>query len=188
MDAATLSLQLGDVEGYRRHARGMLDAFGSTDDPMAAERTAKIGLLMAPSPEEAARLTALAELAVTKGADSPVLPWFQLARGMAAYRDGQLAAAADRLQKVRSSTGASVQCETAALLFVAMSHSRLGRLPDARAALETARRSLQVSPRPADEGGEHWHDWLISQIALREAEAVIGPAAPAAARLPARDQ
>ncbi len=39
------------------------------------------------------RLTALAELAVTDGAGTTLIPWYQFARGMAAYRDGQFAAA-----------------------------------------------------------------------------------------------
>ena len=57
MSAATLYLQLGDLDGYRRNARTMLDRFDGTTEPMTAERTAKIGLLAQPPDDDLARLT-----------------------------------------------------------------------------------------------------------------------------------
>jgi tetratricopeptide (TPR) repeat protein len=181
MGAAALYLQLGDVQGYRRHARAMLEKFAATDDPANAERTAKIGALTAPPPEEATRLTTLADLAVTKGADSPPLPWYQLARGMAAYREDKFQDAANWLQKVRDSTGSTAPCKTAALLFLAMSQSRLEELGKARESLESARGSLKAKTP------DSWHDWLICEIALREAETVIGQQTPSPVSSPARD-
>lgn len=169
MVAAVFYLQLGDVEGCRRHARAMLDAFGTTDNPETAERTAKIGLVTVPPAEEARRLTALADLAVARGSDSPNLPWFQLTRGIAAYRDALFHDAANWLQKVCASTGSSPECKTAALMFLAMSQSRLGEPSEARASLEIARRSLKAMSRRG--GG---HDRLICEISLREAEGLIG--------------
>ncbi|MGO9917396.1 MAG: protein kinase domain-containing protein [Isosphaeraceae bacterium] len=172
MDAATLYLELGDLEGYRRHARAMLDLFGATASPQIAERTAKIGLLTAPPPADRTRLTALAELAVTDGAGTTLIPWYQFARGMAAYRDGQFAPAADWLRAAHESISA-IQFKIAIELFRAMAEARLGQNDSARARLDGARRALLESAPPAADLGAGWHDWLICQIALREAEALI---------------
>ncbi len=173
MRAATLFLELGDRDGYRRTARAMLEQFQGSTEPSALERTAKVGLLTAPPDSERARLTSAAIAAVTRGADSSFLPWYQLARGMAAYRDGQFRGAVELLQKVQDSASSAIECKTAALLFLAMSESRLGDVTRARRSLDVARRALEASaPQPDDLGGS-WPDWLICQIALREAEAVI---------------
>jgi WD40 repeat protein/tetratricopeptide (TPR) repeat protein len=185
MGAATLYLQLGDGEGYRRHARSMLDAFGATDDPTIAERTAKIGLLTPPPPEDAPRLIALAERAVTRGAGTSLRPWAQLARGMAAYRDGQFAAAVEILLAAGDANASPCITPTAAL-FRAMAESRLGHVEAARTRLDDARRALEAIAPPAADLGAAWHDWLICQVALREAEAVIGGQPPAPVRPPAR--
>ncbi len=172
MGSATLYLQLGDVPGYRRHVHAMLDQFGTTTDPGTAERTAKIGLLTAPSPEDGVRLTALAELAVNRGAGTPLLPWYQLARGMAAYREGQFAKAGKYLGPASESI-TNGHIKPAAELFRAMADARLGQGGSARTRLEEARRALEAIAPPSTDLGAGWHDWLISQIALREAEALI---------------
>ena len=172
MGAATLYIELGDVEGYRRHARAMLDAFGTTANPTTAERTAKIGLLTAPPAEDGARLTALAGRAVTAGAGTPLLPWYQLARGMAAYRDGQFALAADWLRAAQESN-TNIQARPTIELYRAMAEARLGQGHAARTRLAGARRALEEMAPPAADLGPGWHDWLIGQVALREAEALI---------------
>jgi WD40 repeat protein len=169
MAAAVLYLQLNDEQGYRRHAQAMLEKFAATGNVQAAERTAKVGALAAPSPEEASRLIDLADLAVTKGAASVHLPWFQLARGMAAYRAGQFRDAANWLQKVRDASSSTPECKAAAIAFLAMSQSRLGGLADARASLDVARQLLK-----GKRVGGAWHDWLIGEMALREAETIVG--------------
>ena len=62
---AVLELEHGDRVAYHRHCRRMHDRFGTSDDPSELERTAKAGLLVPPpSPEEAARLRAMARAAV----------------------------------------------------------------------------------------------------------------------------
>ncbi len=172
MCAATLYLEIGDVEGYRRHARATLDAFGKTASPTTAERTAKIGLLTAPPPADRARLTALADLAVTAGAGSPLLPWYQLARGMAAYRDGQFDLAADWLRAAHESN-TNKEAGPTIELFRAMAEARLGQRQAARSRLDAARRALEESTPPSSDLGASWPDWLIGRIALREAEALI---------------
>ena len=152
--------------------RAMLDWFGATADPTIAERTAKIGLLRAPSIADSARLTALAELAVNRGAADPLLPWYQLVQGMAAYRGGQFALAAACLGAAEEAI-TNDQIKPVAALFFAMTDARSGHIVSASSRLDRARRSLKAIAPPTMNLGPGWHDWLICQIVLREAEALI---------------
>jgi tetratricopeptide (TPR) repeat protein len=174
MSAAVLSLYLGDVADYRRYARGLLERYQPSNEPTIAARTARTGLLAAPSEADRGRLMALADVAVTGGIDSPaLLPESQLLRGMAAYREGQFPAAAAWLQKVPDSKQATARCRTAALLYLSMAESRRGDVEKGRAWLKAARRLLAAAPPRGDDAGEDWQDWLICQIALREAEVIV---------------
>jgi serine/threonine protein kinase/WD40 repeat protein len=166
---APLYIELGDIEGYRRHAYAMLNQFAATSSAFEAERAAKIGLLLAPPEDLRRRLTDLADRAVTQGAGSPFLPWFKLVRGMAAYRDGEFSIALKWLED----RSASPLCLVSSLAFLAMSQGRLGDFTQARATLAEARRAFAALTPRTDDLGEAWYDWLIGEIALREAEAVI---------------
>src|SRR5262249_47933229 len=152
--------------------------FGATADPTVAERTAKVGLLPGEPTGDLARLTALAELAVTKGAGMPDLPWYQLARGMAAHRDGRNELAAEWLRKSRATTPTD-SGDTAAPLSLAVSEHRLGRVEEARRLLDQVRPRLDAVASSGDFGAG-WPDWLICQLARREAESLIlhTPASP----------
>jgi hypothetical protein len=70
MRAATLFVQVGDLDGFRRAARATLKHFAGSIDAGTAERTAKVGLLLSSPETDLTRLTALADLAVPQGADS----------------------------------------------------------------------------------------------------------------------
>jgi serine/threonine-protein kinase len=152
---------------------------------MTAERTAKACLLAPASPEDTFRLAALADRAVAAGRNPELLVWFHLAQGLARYRLGKDALAAEALRTVRDETRASENCRTTALAYLAMAESRLGDSDGAKRSLEEAR-TRQTMNTPDPELPPDWHDWLISEIALREAEALIGRQPPPAS-LPARE-
>ena len=95
---------------------------------------------------------------------------------MTAYRDGQSSLAAETLRKVAAPDHATF-CQGAAESYLAMAEHGLGRAEAARAALDRARHVLQASAPPATDLGDSWHDWLIAQFALREAEALVLPGA-----------
>ncbi len=173
LKAAALYLKLDDLAGYRRHAKAALERFCRTTDPATAERTAKLGLLGPPPAEEIPTLGALTDLAVTAGATSDYLSWFQLARGMALFRDDQFAAATDWLRKVNASHNSHSLCRALAVIFLAMCESRLGEGDQARTSLESARKILDASTPKGDDPGPGWLDLFNCQIALREAEAVV---------------
>jgi hypothetical protein len=84
-----------DPADYRQHCRRMLDRFGTSTDPLELERMAKAGLLVLPStPDEAARLLAIARTAVERAdPDNPRVFWLLLTLGLGEYRAGDTEAA-----------------------------------------------------------------------------------------------
>jgi tetratricopeptide (TPR) repeat protein len=170
---APLLLWAGNVEGYRRHRREMLARFGNTQDPVIAERTAKVCLLQHGGTEELRLSAQLAELAVRTGQGRAELPYFELALALADYRRGQFAAAEERLGKLLASGKGEWNLAGPGYLVLAMTRQRQGQEARAREALGAANQVLQKRmPRWAD-AGAGWHDWLICQLLRREAEALI---------------
>src|SRR5438045_2405861 len=85
----------------------MLAAFGNSDSPIVADRTARACLLL-PSvlnADELAKVAKLADHALEKAQHSQELHWFQLTRGLAAYRLGDLTNAIEWTGRVQERIG-----------------------------------------------------------------------------------
>ena len=179
-------LAAGDVEGYRRHSREMLDRFESDPRPEVAERTSK-ACLLSPSPGvDLARALKLAERAVTDTERHQYYWYFMLTRGLAELRDGRDVEALSWLDRMGPRQDAA-QFEGLAFCIRALACKRLGRDDDARAALAAARERMAQRPDPS-RGRPYvvstFNDWLIFEALFREAEAAVGanPAVPDATR------
>ncbi len=167
----------GDLEGYRRTCREMLEHFGDTDQPQTAERTAKACLLL-PDALDAAdfdRVQKLAERAVTGTAKDRFYRYFVLAKGLADYRAARHADAVKWLGQFPPNAD-GIHWDATKLAVQAMAYHRLGRAEDAEAALAKAKAIMAKMPNPAKgqpfEAG-NWHDWLHAQVLCREAEGLL---------------
>src|SRR5262249_55637285 len=87
-----LLVQTGDVEGYRRLCRDMLDRFGNRRDPRSGPQAGQAALLMPDAVPDRELLTRLAEFGVR---EAPAGSWEmrRVVQGITAYRNGQFAAA-----------------------------------------------------------------------------------------------
>ena len=94
---APLRLYTGDVEGYRRHCRQMLQRFGEPNDATIARRTAQACQLMADAVEDPHVPSVLAEFAMKEAATSP---WSPVVRGEAHYRVEEFGQAVEHLREV----------------------------------------------------------------------------------------
>jgi serine/threonine protein kinase/Flp pilus assembly protein TadD len=174
LSAAVTPLAAGERDGYDRVCRKALEQFGGTDEPVAADRTAKVGLLVARPADNVKPFARMAEIAVEKGARHSWLHYFQLARGMAAYRTGDWAGALDWCGRSRHRAGNILSLVALDLLFEAMAHHRLNQADQARAAMDRATQLINKYLAAAkDDRGDDWHDWLMCEIVRREAESLL---------------
>jgi hypothetical protein len=109
----------------------------------------------------------------------PNKTWHVLVKGMGEHRAGRPQAAADWLKKyqqvglARHAAGSVV-----ADAFLALGHHRLGEQQEASIALQRALRRAAADLPPPQSGyvliaGGSAEDWLMAQIALREAQACV---------------
>jgi tetratricopeptide (TPR) repeat protein len=173
---APLLLIAGDEEAYRAHRREMLDHFSESKLPITLERTAKACLLL---PDDGRRLKdaiELAQRAAKIGANHPFVAYFHLAHGMGTYRSGDYDEACRLLETARRVDGdRDPYLTVTSLCFLAMAHQRQGHDADARALFEQAV-SLTAERLPDVESGDlgpAWSDWLVCELARREAGQLI---------------
>src|SRR5262249_51952611 len=141
------------------------------------ERTAKACLLLplaGPEQDEASRLV---NRAVAVAPNHWILPWGELAKGLADYRRGRFTVAialVDRA-RARSARGWAWNFEVPAYLVQAMAQFRLGHRDEARAAWKKGAELFraQTAEPSGPDPGTYWVDRLICDILRREAEALI---------------
>jgi tetratricopeptide (TPR) repeat protein len=171
--AVSLQLYAGDLDTYRRLARGMLERYGDNDVLQTAERAARGCLLVPDLVVERQRLAQIADRLVTKGVKHRYSPYFELVKGMAEYRDGHFASAADWLQK--SDGFSNPYWVVADQAYLALAQHQLGQSDKARRSADKAREVRDQLPRPSEEsfaaGG--FHDWIMAQLACREVAGVL---------------
>ena len=168
-----LMLACGDETGYRKHCRDMLDRFGATQDPVIAERTAKSCLLLPCGIEQLHSAASLAETALARGAGHQYLPFFELAKGLVEYREGNFAAAEQRLGKLVADGNPDWNLAPPAYLILSMAQHRLGQAAKAGESLNRAIKIMDQQVPDLASAEDSWHGWLMNRIFRSEAEALI---------------
>jgi serine/threonine protein kinase/WD40 repeat protein len=169
---SVLRLKTGDVEGYRRVCREMLERFGGTDDPNIAERTAKTCCIGPDAVSDYRPVVQLAERALNLLDVHGHRRAFLLARGMADYRCGNYEGAVDWLHQSFATGKQTPLLDALANLFLAMAHHRLGEFKDAQVAFAQAKALAEKSPS-LDSDHYIWADWQRFHIVRHEAEELL---------------
>jgi len=168
---APLLAQVGDLEGYHRLRGVILRQFAGESDPMIAERMTKDCLLLPPPASDFPAIQKLADTAAAAGPDHPLWFYFQFAKGLSEYRQGRFASATNWLGKAAANTkvlhapyvGAEV------FLVLAMAHHQLDQFWPARGALSYGCWIAAAWPAL----GNNANDWIMTQMLMREARALI---------------
>jgi tetratricopeptide (TPR) repeat protein len=164
--------------------RRALEFAAGTKDPLIADRIAKTCSLMSLA-EQAQRDAALvlARSAVQLGEKHPLLPYFQMAQGMAEYRCGHFVDADAVLAAATTKGKGDAYTQMTGALYRAMSLFRQGKREEARQLATAA--AATMKPLPKDEPNllaeKAKHDDLILWLAYKEAKKLIGFDAPPSA-------
>jgi serine/threonine protein kinase/Flp pilus assembly protein TadD len=171
---APLLIETGDLQEYYRLRQRILKQFSATTDPMIAERMAKDCLLLPPAAEEWERVDKMAETALATGPEHRLAGYFQFVKGFAEFRHGRHGNAENWLQKVINLPGHQNR-KAQTYMLLAMAQQQLARAEQARA---TLREGLEFADAKLpklgkDRLGDDWNDWVIAQILMREARAMV---------------
>jgi hypothetical protein len=175
---APLLVQVGDLDGYQRLRAAILRHFADSSDAIVAERMAKDCLLLPPAADDLPLIQKMVDTALAAGPDHPMWLYFQLAKGLAEYRQAHFDAAAERLEKAASQWRASVADfyrGAEARLALAMARHQLRQFWPARGALSQGcyiATTYLPGPDGASLGGLA-NDWLFVQALMREAGGLI---------------
>ncbi len=171
---APLQVQVGDLDGYWKTCRQAVAQFRGAEDPITAERMAKDCLILPDSGADLSAVGAWADTAVRAGKDSSDLPWFQLCKGLAEYRQGNFAGAVDWTQKVLSHASHDHERDVQAYMVLAMAQHGSKQAQEARAVLAKGV-ELAENKLPKLDSGDlgNWIDWIIAHALMREAKSLI---------------
>jgi tetratricopeptide (TPR) repeat protein len=188
---AAVLVQEGDGEAYRDHCRRSLERFGQTLDHATADCIAKDCLILPDSGPDLKTIARLADTAL-RGQSPQGLKGSQFCKGLAEYRLGNFAEAAQWTQEVLSEKSEvplrvfrTVEGfpgrDAAALAVLAMAQQQSKQTGEAQATLA---KGLEVAKTRLGKPGttdldSTWVDWVIAHALLREARALIEPPARA---------
>ncbi|MEX2141787.1 MAG: protein kinase [Pirellulales bacterium] len=168
----------GDVENYRLFCREFLHRFGEPKDILIGERIAKVCLMLPSSGVDLAIADKLAENAVTAG-NNAYQPYYQFAKGLAEYRQGRFASAAEWTRKSIDDPfyGHGHSRYVQSYMVLAMAQHQLNEHEEARAAFAKGKEIEQTKLPKIDSGdlgsGWYWRDWIIAHALMNEAKALI---------------
>jgi serine/threonine protein kinase len=190
---APLLVQAGDAAGYEELRREMVARFGDTGDPLIAERLVKDCLILPWSGPEATTLDRLADMAIAEGPRHKAWRRFELAKGLADFRQGRFAGAKKWMRDVAESGewNRDINRDVQGYMVLAMAYYHAGEPSFARSTLTTGHSvAADGLPKSAAELREWpaWNDWIIARAFMDEATRLIeGPSVSAAASASATD-
>jgi len=173
---AALLVKTDNFPAYEQLRQKLLATFASTTNIFVADQVAKACLFRPASPAELKVIGPLASLSVTRGSgDAGAMPFFEVCKALAEYRQGHFGEAAAWAQK--SVESPRVEAQEHGYGVLAMARWRLGEKDTARAML-TAGEALAPDIMPgqaAEDPGNAWLAWLFARTTLEEAAALIKP-------------
>jgi serine/threonine protein kinase len=179
--AGPILIELGDTRGYEQFRRAAVSRYKGTTDPVFAERTLKICLLLPPDTQLMESLEPLAE--VSAGSmekpeqDDIMTSWRCISLAIMAYRQGNASDAIAWCQKCLAYVEYNPARIATAHIIQAMSYNQLGDGKGAASELAEGRKLVEAEFSKDLNGGNgsdgFWYDWVFAQILLREADTLI---------------
>ncbi len=201
-----LWMDSGSTPGYENHRQRLLAHYArlqrgepesvearngrppqAADPPTAA--AIALALLVYPHAASYEATTRPADFAIEHGAHHVRLPHFQMAKGLAEYRLGELESAREWCRRSLTGNGADPATTVMANAVLAMAEAQSKRLPEAQQALSRAQSALQTNQPPSVSGnrdlGDNWTEWLIARFLVNEASGALKPDPSASTGRPA---
>ncbi len=176
-----IQIESGDLSGYEQFRQAAAARFADTTDPVFAERTLKISLLLPPNPQLMKLLEPLSDLSANSmdnnGQDPVMVAWRCISLGLMAYRQGYTPTAKLWCQKCIAFSQYNPSRIATAHIIQAMSCWQLGETNITASELAQGRKLVDSEfasgLREGNGADGFWFDWLFARILLREADSLI---------------
>lgn len=165
---------------YQQLCQKIIARFAGTADPYIADRMAKDCLILPLPGVDLHPIAAMANTAVTVGSGYAELPFFEVCKALAEYREGHFDEAIVWAQKTlqnpnSNSRNFSPYSQGEAYAVIAMAKYQLNLVEGARTAMAKLSEIVE-SQLPRIEGGDlgvNWRDWIIVDALRKEARSLI---------------
>jgi serine/threonine protein kinase/WD40 repeat protein len=176
-----LLAQAGRPEEYLRASEEMAERFRDPrpQDTHILERVAKASLFWGASGADWDKLAPLADRALEKmtQARHQYVNYARIVKGLAEYRRGNYESAVQwanlGLTPNLGPTPIPYTISVPGNYVKAMALAQLGRLKEARAALELAKAAHAATRKPYEGWDQYYNDWYMNDLMVREAEALL---------------
>ena len=185
LSAGPVLIVSGNLDGYDRFRHGAIARVTGTLDPVIAERTIKVSLLLPADREVMDSLSPLAAVAENSlprngpsgGGDVFLEAWRCVSLALMEYRRGHNARAADWCRRCLAYPQRNPARTATTQVILAMACFQLHPDDEARALLaqggETIDAKFQKGLDMGSTPNGYWSDWLFARILLREARTLI---------------
>jgi serine/threonine protein kinase len=182
LKAGPILIERGDTQNYERFRRAAIARYTGSTDPVFAERTLKISMLL---PGDAQLMKLLEPLSDVSAASmqEPVdtndimAAWRGISLGIMAYRQGYMPTAIAWSKRCLLCADQNPPRMATAHIIQAMSCYQLNEVEMARSELASGRKLVEAEfaggLQPGNGAIGFWYDWLFARILLREAEVLI---------------
>ena len=178
--AGPVLIERGDTQGYDKFRQASIARYEGVEDPVFAERTLKISLLLPANEQMMEQLKPFAEIAA-QASQSRILDnmtaWRCMSLSLMAYRQHDAAASIFWCERSRSFRSAPNARTATTHVIQAMAHQRRNEPELAIQELQLGRTMIENQFRAGLQMGDadsgFLYDWLFARILLREAESLI---------------
>ncbi len=182
LKAGPILIERGDTQNYERFRRAAIARYTGTTDPVFAERTLKISLLL-PGDAQLMKLLEPLSDASAGSLQGPVdtndimAAWRCISLGIMAYRQGYTPTAIAWSKRCLLCADQNPPRMATAHIIQALSCYQLNEVEMARSELKSGRKLVEAEfagdLQPGNGAIGFWYDWLYARILLREAETLI---------------
>ncbi len=188
LKAGPIQIERGDMQGYEHFRQAAIARYIDSADPVFAERTLKISLLLPADEQVMKSLEPLSEVSaksMEKAGQNPLMEaWRCVSLALMAYRQDYTPTAKEWCRKCLSYPENNPPRMATAHVIRAMACHQLGEVEESRSELALGRKLIQTQFNEGLKEGNgavgFWYDWLFARILLREAEVLIEKTPPVA--------
>jgi len=182
LKAGPILIERGDAQGYERFRRAAVARYAGTPDPIFAERTLKVSLLLPADAQLMKLLEPLADVSASsvqgrEDLNDLMAAWRCISLAIMAYRQGYTPTAIAWCKRCLAYADPNPARMATAHIIQAMACHRLNDVAPARSELAQGRKLVEAEFAAGLQEGNgslgFWYDWIFARILLREAEALI---------------